>query len=91
MSFPHCVIIPASHIFDRIDIPICEQGMKEEGISIGDDVWIGTGCTILDGVSVGTGCVIGAGSVVKNSIPDNSMVIGTPGKVIKKLREINFG
>jgi sugar O-acyltransferase (sialic acid O-acetyltransferase NeuD family) len=52
---------------------------------IGDYVSVGTGVIILPGVVIGNNVVIGAGSVVKNNIPDNSLVIGTPGKVIKKL------
>jgi acetyltransferase-like isoleucine patch superfamily enzyme len=78
------VIIPANHKFDRLDIPISHQGSKMEGIIIKDDVWIGTGCSILDGVTIGNGCIIGAGSVVNRSIPDFSVAAGVPAKIIKK-------
>jgi sugar O-acyltransferase (sialic acid O-acetyltransferase NeuD family) len=57
---------------------------------IGDYVSIGTGAIILPGVHIGTNVIIGAGSVVKNSIPDNSLVIGAPAKVIKKLNAIQL-
>ena len=77
------VIIPANHNFDRTDIPIKYQGSCMKGINILDDVWIGTGCKILDGVVIGKGCVIGAGSVVNRSIPDYSIAVGIPAKVIK--------
>ena len=54
-------------------------------ITIGDNCWIGGGATILPGVSIGSGCTIGAGSVVVHDIPDNSVAVGNPAKVVKKL------
>ena len=80
----HCTIIPSNHIFDNINIPITEQGEKMLGIKIMDDVWIGTGVRVLDGVTIGQGSVIGAGSVVTKSIPDYSVVVGIPAKILKK-------
>lgn len=54
-------------------------------ITIGDDVWIGAGAMIMPGVTIGSRCVIGAGSIVKNDVADNSVVAGTPAKVIRSL------
>lgn len=54
-------------------------------ISIGDDCWIGGNTIICPGVTIGNGCVIGAGSVVTKDIPDYSMAVGNPAKVIRKL------
>ena len=54
-------------------------------VNIGDNCWIGGGATILPGVSIGSGCTIGAGSVVVHDIPDNSVAVGNPAKVVKKL------
>ena len=54
-------------------------------IEIGNDCWIGANATILPGVSIGNNVVIGAGSVVTKNIPDNSLAIGVPSKVIKKI------
>ena len=56
---------------------------------IGDFVSIGTGAIILPGVNIGNNVIIGAASVIKNHIPDNSLVIGSPGKVIKELPGIS--
>jgi len=53
-------------------------------IEIGDHVWIGENVTILKGVKIGNGAVIGAGSLVNKDIPDNTLAVGVPAKVIKK-------
>lgn len=80
----HTVIIPSNHNYAKLDIPIREQGATMKGIIIGDDVWIGAGCRILDGVTIGRGSIIGAGSVVTKPIPEYSIAVGIPAKVIKK-------
>lgn len=54
-------------------------------VSIGDGCWIGGGVILLPGVHIGKGCVIGAGSVVTKDIPDNSVAVGNPCRVIKKI------
>ena len=52
-------------------------------VSIGNNVFIGANTTILPNVQIGNNVVIGAGSVVSRSIPDNSIAVGNPAKVIK--------
>lgn len=81
------VIVPSNHNFDRLDIPISQQGYTAKGVTIEDDVWIGAGCKILDGVTIGQGSVIGAGSVVNRSIPPYSVAVGVPARVIRKRGE----
>ncbi|WP_338407698.1 sugar O-acetyltransferase [uncultured Flavobacterium sp.] len=54
-------------------------------IIIGDDCWIGGNAIICPGITIGNGCIIGAGSVVTKDIPENSMAVGNPAKVIKEL------
>lgn len=78
------MIIPMNHIFEDPDIPIWKQGIKAIGIKIEDDVWIGAGAIILDGVTIGKGSVIGAGAVVTKNIPQYSIAVGIPARVIKK-------
>ncbi|GIZ09865.1 sugar O-acetyltransferase [Flavobacterium sp. UMI-01] len=56
-------------------------------ITIGNDCWIGGNAIICPGVRIGNGCVIGAGAVVTKDIPDNSLAVGNPAKVIKKLNQ----
>jgi acetyltransferase-like isoleucine patch superfamily enzyme len=80
-------VVPAGHNFERVDIPIRKQGSLMKGIVIEDDVWIGCGCRILDGVRIGRGSVIGAGSVVNKNVPEYSVVVGVPGRVIKNRKD----
>ncbi|MBN1789456.1 MAG: acyltransferase [Bacteroidales bacterium] len=54
-------------------------------IKIGDNSFIGTGALILPGTVIGSNCVIGAGAVVRGAIPDNSVVMGNPAKVVFKV------
>ena len=56
-------------------------------ITIGENCWIGGGVIILGGVTIGNGCVIGAGSVVTKDIPENSLAVGNPAKVIRKIEQ----
>lgn len=83
----HCIIVPANHSFDRLDMPIASQPTKAVGITIEDDVWIGANCVVLDGVTIGKGSVIGAGSVVTKSIRPYSVCVGNPARVIADRRE----
>ncbi len=55
-------------------------------IKIGDNTFIGSNCIILPGTRIGRNCVVGAGSVVRGTIPDNSVVMGNPAKVIFNTR-----
>ena len=56
---------------------------------IGDRTVVGMGSIVLDGAKIGNDCVIGAGSVVTNGtiIPDGSLVLGIPGKVVKEVSQ----
>jgi maltose O-acetyltransferase len=56
-----------------------------EPITIGDNVWIGGGASIMPGVSIGDDSVIGAGSVVTRDVPPRSLAVGSPAKVLRTL------
>lgn len=56
-------------------------------ITIGDNCWLASNVTVCPGVTIGKNCVIGAGSVVTKNIPDNSLVLGVPGRVVRKITE----
>lgn len=77
-----------NHNFDRVDIPIKEQGVTNKGIIVGDDCWIGSGAVFLDGVQVGEGCVIGANTLVNKDIPPYSVAVGNPVKIVKNRLEM---
>lgn len=53
-------------------------------ITVGNNTFIGMNCTILAGAEIGSNCIIGGGSVVRGKIPDNSVVMGNPAKVVMK-------
>jgi acetyltransferase-like isoleucine patch superfamily enzyme len=72
-----------SHVFDDPARMIGEQGVAYRGVTIEDDVWIGSKATILDGVTVGHGAVVGAGAVVVSSIPPFAVAVGVPARVLR--------
>ena len=57
---------------------------SKRGITIGNDVWIGAGATILYGVTIGDGATIAAGAVVSSNVRPYTVVGGAPAKIIKQ-------
>jgi len=81
---PNCGFYTAEH---PIDYKERNKGIElAKPITIGNNVWIGGSVSVLSGVKIGNNCVIGAGSVVVKSIPANSVAVGNPCKVIKKIK-----
>lgn len=65
-----------------------ERGdMIPAAIHIGKKVWIGANATILPGVTIGDGAIIAAGAVVSKDVPQNTIAVGVPAKIIKKIEE----
>jgi maltose O-acetyltransferase len=60
---------------------------RVQNVVIGDNVFIGAGSIVLPGVTIGNNVVIGAGSVVSRDIPDNSVAVGNPARVVKTCEE----
>jgi acetyltransferase-like isoleucine patch superfamily enzyme len=85
----HCYIGGGFYHAERTDIPMMEQGVYSRGpLIIEDDVWLGAGVIVLDGVHIGRGCIVGAGAVVTEDLPDYSIAVGVPARVIRsRLRE----
>ena len=61
---------------------IVDQGFRDRGIRIGNDVLVGSGVTLVDGCKIGDGAVIGVGSVVTGKVPPYAVVFGSPAKVV---------
>lgn len=59
--------------------------MYARPITIGSVCWIGARATILPGATVGYGCTIGAGAVVSGNIPEYSVAVGVPARVVKRV------
>ncbi|MFV2057938.1 MAG: DapH/DapD/GlmU-related protein [Thiohalomonadales bacterium] len=77
-------ISAGAYKMEDLSIPIMDQAAYSKGpITIGDNVWIGTGAVILDGVSIGKNAVIGAAAVVNKDVPENAIVAGIPAKILK--------
>jgi len=80
---PRAIFRTSNHNYADFTKIISDQGHKWANITIGKDVWIGAGVIVLPGVTIGDRSVIGAGAVVTKNIPDNSIAVGVPAKVIK--------
>jgi len=78
-----CLVIGGgSYNFDRLDVPMRTQGIRNDGgVAIDDDVWLGANATVLGGVILERGGVVGAGAVVTKSMPAFSICKGVPAKV----------
>lgn len=82
---PNCCFTTAGH---AIDPEMRKAGVEiAKPITIGNNVWIGTGAVILAGVEIGDNTVIGAGSVVTRSIPGNVVAVGVPCRVMREITE----
>lgn len=83
----HVCILGGSYKYDRINIPIRNQGHNSKGTKIGNNVWIGSGSCIVDGSKIGDGVIVAPNTVVSSKVPDNAIVQGNLGKVIFTRRE----
>lgn len=76
-------------IFRALNAIGCESEGKRivDGITVGDNVFIGARTTLLPGTSIGNNVIVGACSVVKGTIPDNVVIAGNPARVIKSTED----
>lgn len=80
------VTVTNSVVLTHDDSSIVFTNRRRVGpVHIGDNVFIGYRSLILPGVAIGSNCIIGAGSVVTRDIPDNSIAVGVPAKVVKAM------
>ena len=82
---PNVSIYTACHSTD----PVARNSRKEwaEPVTIGNNVWIGGGVTILPGVTIGDNVTLGAGSVITRDIPSDVVAAGNPCRVIRELKK----
>jgi acetyltransferase-like isoleucine patch superfamily enzyme len=77
-----------AHAFDNIDVPIMEQGIDRIAqVTIGRGTWLGQNVVVLPGATIGQHCVVGANSVVNSSIPDYSVAVGAPARIVKRFNQ----
>lgn len=84
------LIAPGVHIYTAehpLDADDRDRFETCRPVTIGERCWIGGHATICPGVTIGDRCVIGAGSVVTRDIPNDSLAVGNPAKVIRKLNQ----
>lgn len=88
---PNVFVADYNHEYRDVTKPIMNQGMfsvwgdeSKPCLLVDDDCWIGTNVVIIGNVRIGKHCVVGANSVVNSDIPDYSIAVGVPAKVVKK-------
>lgn len=79
-------IYVSNHKHSRPDMPIIDQGHFDAlDTTIKTGSWIGANSILLPGVTIGKYSIVGAGSIVTKDVPDNTIVVGNPAKVIKEI------
>jgi acetyltransferase-like isoleucine patch superfamily enzyme len=79
-------LVGGDHLYDRVDIPVLDQARTARGIDVGDHVWLGAHVVVTEGSTIGRDAIIGAGAVVVGEIPEYSIAVGTPAKVVRDRR-----
>lgn len=68
------------------DCPDVQSTLRHGSIIVGEDTWIGAGAIIHPGVIIGKHCVVGAMANVTRDVPDNSIVVGNPARIVRTIR-----
>lgn len=84
MFAQNVVLSGLNHSYEDISLPTSLQKVSTSQIVVEDEVWIGANVVITAGVTIGKHSVVAAGSVVVKDVPPYSVVVGNPGKILKK-------
>jgi acetyltransferase-like isoleucine patch superfamily enzyme len=79
---PNVVVIASNYRYEKLSVPLDQQGQTSIGIRIGRNVWIGANSVILDGAVIGENSIVVANSLVNRRFPPNSIIQGNPAKVV---------
>ncbi|NED97428.1 acyltransferase [Phytoactinopolyspora alkaliphila] len=82
----HSSLLGFNHSMEP-DRPVFKQATTTVGITVGDDVWIGSNVVVVDGVTIGEHSVIGAGAVVTKDVPPWSVMAGNPARQLRDRRD----
>jgi acetyltransferase-like isoleucine patch superfamily enzyme len=81
---PNVYITDHNHNYGDVTVPIAGQWPADDPVRIGAGSWLGTGVIVLPGSDIGCHVTVAAGSVVRGSIPDRSVVAGVPAQVVRR-------
>jgi carbonic anhydrase/acetyltransferase-like protein (isoleucine patch superfamily) len=81
-------ITDMNHGYRSLDEPISRQADRVRPVRIGAGSWLGHGVVVLPGVAIGRHVVVGAGSVVTHDLPDNTVAVGAPARVVRRFDEV---
>ena len=82
----HIYVTDQNHGYEDLERPISVQQQPERPVSIGAGSWIGHGTVVLPGSRIGRHVVVGANSVVTGELPDYTVAVGSPARVVRELR-----
>jgi maltose O-acetyltransferase len=84
MISPQVIVHTRNHSARSTSAPITTQGYEDSRpVVIDDDVWIGVRAILLPGITIGRGSIIGAGAVVSKDVPEYSVAVGNPARVVR--------
>ncbi len=81
---PFVYITDQNHTYRDPDLPIGRQWPTDDPVRIGAGSWLGTNVVVLPGADIGRNVVVAAGSIVRGTIPDHSVIAGSPARIIRR-------
>ena len=83
---PNLTIYTSNHDFYSLDtVPYSNEGVSGKKVEIGVGCWLGDSVMLMPGTVLGAHCLVGAGSILRGSFPEGSIINGNPAKVVKSI------